>query len=76
MFCAAIESERPNLDSLCSSRLQMVGLKDIVLFLKQESGSKARDSRTQGSKAQGMKNAFRKVSHPLGDLRGKSFKIG
>ena len=32
--------KRPNLDLLCFSRLQMVVLNYVVLFLKQESGSK------------------------------------
>ena len=42
-------------DLLCFSRLQMVVLKDSILFLKQESGSSAQGSR--------MKKAFSKVLH-------------
>ena len=45
------------------SRLQMVVLNDFVLFLKQESGSRA-----QGSKAPGMKKALSKV---LNSSRGR-----
>ena len=48
------------------SRPQMVVLSDFVLFLKQESGSRA-----QGSKALGMKKAFSKVLH----ARSKVFKL-
>ena len=43
------------------SRLQIVVLNDFVLFLKQESGSRAQGSKAQGSKARTMKKAFRKV---------------
>ena len=43
--------KRPKLDLLCFSRLQMVVLNDFVLFLKQESGSKARGTEKAFSKA-------------------------
>ena len=47
----------------------MVVLNDFVLFLKQESGSRAQGSKAQGSKARGMKKAFSKVLH----ARSKEF---
>ena len=39
----------------------MAVLNDFVLFLKQESGSRAQGSKAQGSKARGMKKAFSEV---------------
>ena len=47
------------------SKLQMVVLNDFVLFLRQESGSRA-----QGSKARGMKKALSKVLHARSKVKG------
>ena len=57
MCCNRIKKAEPRF-ALFSSRLQTVVLKDFVLFLKQESGS-----RVQGSKARGIKKAFSNVLH-------------
>ena len=48
MCCNRIERAEPGL--LCFSRLQVVILKDFVMFLKQGSGSKLKGSRLEGSR--------------------------
>ena len=54
---------------LCFSSLQMVVLNDFVLFLKQESGSRAQGSKAQSSKARGMKKASSEVSHASSKIK-------
>ena len=47
----------------------MVVLNDFVLFLKQESGSRAQGSKAQSSKARGMKKAFSEVLHARSKIK-------
>ena len=58
MYCNQIKKVEPRF-AMFFSRLHMAVLKDFVLFLKQESGS--RGSRLEGLKARGMKKAFSQV---------------
>ena len=58
----------------------MAVLNDFVLFLKQESGSRAQGSKIQGSKAQrleGWKKAFNKVLYARSKVKEffNSFQI-
>ena len=67
MCCSGIK--RLNLDLLWFSRLQMVVLKVFVLFLKQESSSRAQGHKAQDSKAGRMKKAVSKVSQAMSKVK-------